>query len=86
MRYILIALMLTGCATGVPISPKFPEAPKLGQGSCPQLKTVKEDTKLSELTSTVTKNYNTYYECAVKVDTWQEWYEVQKHIFENAVK
>ena len=86
MRYLLIALLLSGCSTVVPVTAKFPEAPKLGLGACPQLDTVPEGVKLSELTTTVTKNYGTYYECAVKADTWQQWYEVQKRIFEGIVK
>jgi hypothetical protein len=34
----------------------------------------------------VTINYNTYYECAVKVDAWQEWYQIQKKIHEDIGK
>ena len=75
--------MLSGCSTTVPVTAKFPDAPKLGSGSCPQLKTVSEGVKLSELTSTVTINYSTYYECAVKSDQWNEWYQIQKRIFES---
>jgi hypothetical protein len=86
MRYLLIALLLTGCATNVPITAKFPEAPKHGMIACPQLQTVPDDVKLSGLTTTVTSNYSTYYECALRVDQWQEWYEVQKRIFEGIVK
>jgi len=58
------------------------EAPKAIE-ACPQLDTVPDDVKLSGLTSTVVKNYGTYYECAVKVDKWNEWYEIQKRIFEG---
>lgn len=83
MKYLLLALLLSGCSTVVPVTVKFPDAPKLAQGTCPQLQTVPNDVKLSELTSTVTANYSTYYECAVKVDQWQEWYSIQKKIFES---
>ena len=87
MKYILLSLvLLTGCATSVPVTAKFPAAPAIGAGSCPTLKTVKTDVKLSELTNTVTQNYSTYYECAVKVDTWKEWYATQKQIFEGVSK
>jgi hypothetical protein len=75
--------MLSGCSTVVPVVAKFPDAPRLGLGTCPQLQTVNEGVKLSELTSTVTVNYSTYYECAVKSDQWQQWYEIQKRIFEG---
>ena len=86
MRYLLLTLLLSGCSTIVPVTAKFPDAPKSGLGSCPQLDTVKDNVKLSELTGTVAKNYSTYYECAVKADAWQEWYEIQKRIFEGVSK
>ena len=83
MRLLLLVLLLSGCSTVVPVTARFPDAPKLGLGTCPQLQTVPEGVKLSELTTTVTMNYSTYYECAVRVDQWQEWYSIQKSIFEN---
>lgn len=82
MRYLLIALLLSGCSTVVPVTAKFPEKPNVTE-ACPQLQTVPDNVKLSGLTSTVTANYSTYYECAVKVDKWNEWYEIQKRIFES---
>ena len=75
--------MLVGCSTTVPVTSKFPEAPKYSLQACPQLKTLKDGSKLSEVASTVTINYSTYYECAVKNDAWIEWYQIQKHIFES---
>lgn len=88
MKKLLLALLIiniSGCSTLVPVAPKFPERPKNVE-TCPQLDTVKDDVKLSGLTGAVTKNYTTYYECAVKVDTWNEWYEIQKRIFEGVSK
>lgn len=79
---VISFIVLSGCTAIVPVTAKFPAAPKNVE-SCPQLDTVNDDVKLSSLTGTVTKNYSTYYECAVKVDKWNEWYEIQKHIFEN---
>lgn len=80
---MFVLAMCAGCSTTVPVTAKFPEAPRLGLGTCPQLQSVKDGVKLSELTSTVTMNYSTYYECAVRVDQWNEWYAVQKKIFES---
>jgi len=80
---IMIVLAITGCSTVVPVTAKFPDAPRLGLGTCPQLQTVPDDVKLSGLTTTVTTNYSTYYECAVKADQWNEWYAIQKRIFES---
>ena len=87
MRYVIIALLLSGCSTVVPVTARFPEPPGKGATTaCPALQKLKDDAKLSDVANTVTVNYSTYYECAVKTDAWQEWYAVQKIIFEKAGK
>ena len=83
MKYLILVLMLAGCSTTVPVTSKFPEPPKYSLQACPQLQTLKDVTKLSEVATTVTINYSTYYECAVKNDAWIEWYNIQKHIYES---
>jgi hypothetical protein len=80
----VITVMLVGCSTTVPVNRKFPEAPnKLAMENCPNLKKLDDNAKLSDVANTVSINYSTYYECAVKVDTWVEWYQIQKQIFEG---
>ena len=89
MKYaiLLIAVLLTGCSTAVPVTVKFPDAPgRLATERCPNLQKLNDDAKLSDIARTVAINYSTYYECAVKADAWQEWYEIQKRIFEGASK
>jgi hypothetical protein len=84
MRVLLLSLLLTGCSTVVPVTAKFPEAPgNVAMTPCPQLQKLQEDAKLSDITKTVTVNYGTYYECAVKTDAWIEWYKIQREIFES---
>lgn len=83
MKYLLIILVLTGCSTTVPVKPKFPEVPERLMQKCPQLEKLEGEAKLSDISKTVTNNYTTYYECAVKNDAWIEWYEIQKRIFES---
>jgi hypothetical protein len=79
--------LLTGCATSVPVTAKFPDPPgKLSTERCPNLKKLAEKPVLSDIARTVTENYTTYYECAIKADAWQEWYEIQKRIFEGTAK
>ena len=85
MRYLLLALLLSGCTTVVPVTAKFPDAPKNTQ-TCPELQKLNDGAKLSDVSTTINNNYSTYYECAVKVDTWNEWYEKQKRIFEGVGK
>lgn len=89
MKYLLLisVLLLPACSTVVPVSAKFPDSPgKIAMAACPALQQLPQDTKLSEVAKTVTINYTTYYECAVKTDAWIEWYQVQKNIFEKAAK
>ena len=81
---MLVVFVLTGCSTTAPVVAKFPEEPsKLAMESCPNLKKLDDNTKLSDVANTVSINYSTYYECAVKLDTWIEWYKIQKQIFEG---
>jgi hypothetical protein len=82
MKYILLALLLTGCTT-VPVVAKFPEAPPQLMEACPELQKLNEQAKLSDVSKNVALNYSTYYQCAVKNDAWIEWYQIQKKIFEG---
>lgn len=85
MKYLLVAmaLLLTGCGS-VPVIAKFPNVPPALLEKCPQLQKIdKESVSIVDITGTVVSNYTTYYECAVKVDSWVEWYNTQKKIYEN---
>ena len=82
---IIMILAVSGCSTAVPVTARFPEPPGKGATTaCPALQKLKDGARLSDVANTVTVNYSTYYECAVKTDAWQEWYNIQKHIFESA--
>jgi hypothetical protein len=76
-------IIITGCTT-VPGVSKFPQAPDVMMERCPKLKTI-DGTAVSiiDFTKTVSENYTTYYECAIKHDGWIEWYESQKRIYEK---
>jgi hypothetical protein len=86
MKYciaLLLLISLTGCSTTVPVVAKFPEVPKLLLTKCPNLQELAADAKLSDVAKIVSSNYSSYYECAVKIDAWIEWYNVQKTIYEG---
>ena len=84
---VFVLAMCSGCSTVVPVTAKFPEPPGRGaMTACPALQKLNSNAKLSDVANTVTVNYGTYYECAVKSDAWQEWYAIQKIIFEGAGK
>jgi hypothetical protein len=85
MKYAIIALaLLLSACTAVPVDRKFPSIPTELQQACPDLKTVNpQTTKLSEVVDIVVANYGQYKECQVKVDSWINWYNTQKQIFES---
>jgi hypothetical protein len=91
MKYIgvLITAMFAGCAVvPTPVAPTFPDPPEAvwAREACPALKQLNEDAKLSDISNVIKDNYQTYYECAVKLDQWLKWYPVQREIFERATK
>ena len=84
---IMVILAVSGCATSVPVTARFPEPPGKGaMTGCPALQKLNDGARLSDVATTVTMNYSTYYECAVKADAWQEWYQIQQRIFEGVEK
>jgi uncharacterized protein YcfL len=84
IKYMLIALLLTGCSTTVPVTAKFPAAPKSLMEKCNPLKKIQgEQVTIVDLHATVVENYTSHHECSVKVEAWQEWYTSQKKIFEE---
>jgi len=82
MKYLLLTLLLVGC-TSVPVKQKFPEVPNVMREKCPQLKSIDDSAKLSDIAKTITENYTTYHECSIKNDAWLEWYDTQKKIYES---
>ena len=84
LAILAAAILLTGCSTVVPVKQKFPEPPgQLVREPCPQLQQLAPDAKLSDVAKTVTVNYTTYYQCAVKLDAWNQWYGEQRALHEG---
>ena len=84
---ILSLFCLTACSTTVPVKHKFPDVPPALTEKCQSLKKIDGDqVSIVDLHKTVVENYTSYYECAVKVDVWNEWYKQQKEIFESVYK
>lgn len=80
---LLMPFLLAGCLA-TPVKRTFPEVPNDLKVACPDLKTIEPNTtKLSEVITVVTENYGQYQECKIKVDTWIEWYNSQKEIFDS---
>jgi hypothetical protein len=51
--------------------------------SAPSAAGTATEVKASELITTVTENYGTYYELVERLRGWQDWYYKQKKIFEE---
>jgi len=86
MKYIILglALVLVACSTPVPVSQQFPDVPKSLVERCESLKKVEGDkVAITEMLKVVVQNYGMYYECAAKVDGWNDWYQEQKRIYES---
>jgi len=79
---LIPVVLLAGCLA-TPVKRNFPEVPKELMEACPDLKTVEQTEKLSEVLKVVVDNYGQYHECKIKVDTWMEWYKTQKQIFDS---
>lgn len=78
---ISTVIILTGCATAVPVKQKFPEAPADMFDACPDLTLTPPTQKLSDVLKVVTDNYSKYHECQLSVDSWIKWYKVQREIY-----
>lgn len=84
---LLCAVLLSGCATKVPVAMKFPTAPETMLTNCEDLLLTKpNEEQLSELMKTVVANYGRYHECRAKVAAWIEWYSSQKKISDSVTK
>jgi hypothetical protein len=78
-----LAMILTACVS-VPVERAFPKVPPELMTSCPPLQVMDpETTRLSEVVQSVVTNYGQYQTCDAKVDTWIEWYNAQKKIFDS---
>lgn len=87
MRYLIIALLLAGCSTVVPVAPKFPNASPELMKKCEDLKKIEGDkVSITDMLKVVVTNYTMYYECSTKVEGWQEWYNEQKKIYDEVSK
>ena len=86
MRNLLLAslLLLTGCATSVPVTMSFPQVPDSLSKPCDLLLPLDPNKReLSDLLENTTDNYAKAKECHAKSKAWLEWYETQRKIFEE---
>ena len=82
---ILSFLVLTGCATSVPVTAKFPDAPDallIPADKLTPLDTSKK-IQLSDIIENANENAGKYYGLREKYNAWIEWYNSQKKIFDS---
>jgi hypothetical protein len=82
LAIVVSLLLLTGCVA-TPVAREFPAVPADLTTACPALIDVPATDRLSVVLATVTRNYAQYKECSIKVDSWNEWYNEQKKIFDS---
>jgi hypothetical protein len=86
MKYLslILVVFLVACSTTVPVKQRFPDVPAALREKCENLKKVEGDkVAITEMLKVIVQNYGMYYECAAKVDGWQEWYNDQRKIYES---
>jgi hypothetical protein len=80
----LVAIMLAGCQTVVPVTMGFPEAPATLMEPAEKLSPLKKDkVELSDIIENANDNAGKYYKLREKYRAWQEWYTEQKKISED---
>jgi hypothetical protein len=85
-RLIVISLfLLTACAgTRAPVIPKWPTAPdELQQPAAELTPLAPEQRNLSDLIQNSNDNYTQYYILKEKYESWQNWYNTQKQIWQS---
>ena len=85
---VLLATILVGCGGTNPVKPPFPDAASQLAKSCEPLTKLPDVTsehvvKLSDVSKTVSANYDKANKCAILVDGWKEWYAEQKKIYDG---
>ena len=89
MKQLIIALVvvtLAGCASNKsPTQLNWPDAPaELLAPSEDLIPLAPEQTQLSNLLDNANTNYTKYYILKDKYDTWQQWYNNHKQIYQGA--
>ena len=86
MILVVAVFTIGGCSLfqkqPIPVARNFPDATPELMKKCESLKTIQGDkVAITEMLKTIVENYTLYYQCSLKVDGWQEWYDTQKKIF-----
>ena len=86
MKYLLLTslLILVGCQT-VPVPQQTWPAPptETSMETCQELKKLESPVTLSSLSKIIAENYTQYHLCSSKAVSWQEWYNLQKQVYEQ---
>ena len=89
MKQLIVALIfvtLAGCASNRgTVQIKWPDAPtELLEPSEDLVPLAPEQTQLSDLLDNANTNYTKYYILKDRYDTWQQWYNNHKQIYQGA--
>lgn len=80
---VIAALVLSGCVS-VPVDRTFPKAPDELKQPAVDLKPLDTpNPQLSDMISNANDNYAEYYKLKDKYNSWIDWYNTQKQIFES---
>lgn len=83
--FLSLTLLLAGCQSVKPW-PDFPAAEESLMKPCQDLKQlpIEGTVTITQFHDSVVDNYTLRHLCANKVEGWQQWYEKQKKIYNDA--
>ena len=85
IMHIVALVALAGCGKTVPVHVAVPEAPaSLLQPASPLTPLPTDRTiQLSDILDNANTNYGRYHEVSARLESWIQWYNEQKRIFDE---
>lgn len=85
-KILYLIIFISGCTT-VPVTYKFPSAPvELLEPAEDLSKLETPDPELSDILDNVNTNYGKYFILKQRYQSWQNWYQQQKSIYDSIDK
>lgn len=82
----LVALVLSGCCQTMQVRRDFPRVPEELLRPVPSLAETPTNATSEKVFEVVIENYGAYHQLSDKYVKWQQWYEAQRKIHDEADK
>ena len=78
----ILVFLFAGCKT-IPVKRTFHDVPEPLIVMCEDLQLVPDNPQLSDVVTVVMQNYSSHHQCRAKHESWIQWYNEQKDIYES---